>query len=66
MSRKEIPSAVREGKPGSSMYPESSIGETIEGIATGRQVDWEPLVDYRRNGGVRNDHSRSSGLVTRR
>ena len=50
MSRKEIPSAVREGKPGSSMYPESSIGETIEGIATGRQVDWEPLVDYRRNG----------------
>ena len=50
MNTKEIPSAVREGKPGSSMYPKSSLGEVNHGIATGREVDWEPLVDYRRNG----------------
>ena len=50
MSDKGMPSAVREGKPGSSMYPESSLGETVPGISTGREVDWEPLVDYRRNG----------------
>ena len=50
MNNEDIPSAVREGKPGSSMYPESSLGEIIDGIATGREVDWEPLVDYRRNG----------------
>ena len=50
MSSEKIPSAVREGKPGSSMYPESSLGEAVEGIPTGRDVDWEPLVDYRRNG----------------
>ena len=50
MSKKGMPSAVREGKPGSSMFPESSLGETVKGISTGREVDWEPLVDYRRNG----------------
>ena len=52
MTQQEIPSAVREGKPGSSMYPESSLGENVPGIPTGREVDWEPLVlvDYRRNG----------------
>ena len=50
MSSEKMPSAVREGKPGSSMYPESSLGEAVEGIPTGREVDWEPLVDYRRNG----------------
>ena len=48
MTQQEIPSAVREGKPGSSMYPESSLGENVPGIPTGREVDWEPLVDYRR------------------
>ena len=42
MNNEDIPSAVREGKPGSSMYPESSLGEVIDGIATGREVDWEP------------------------
>ena len=47
MTKKVMPSAVREGKPGSSMFPESSLGENVEGISTGREVDWEPLVDYR-------------------
>ena len=37
MNTKEIPSAVREGKPGSSMYPKSSLGEVNHGIATGRE-----------------------------
>ena len=50
MSEDHMPSAVKGGRPGSSMYPESSLGENIEGIPTGREVDWEPLVDYRRNG----------------
>ena len=33
MTQQEIPSAVREGKPGSSMYPESSLGENVPGIS---------------------------------
>ncbi len=37
-------------KPGSEFYPASPLGEPIEGVATGRDVEWEPLVDYRRNG----------------
>lgn len=32
------------------VYPTSPFGEKIEGIPTGRDVEWEPLVDYRRNG----------------
>ena len=32
------------------MYPRSPLGEKEEGIPTGREVAWEPLVDYRRNG----------------
>jgi L-asparaginase len=32
------------------VYPSSPLGETVEGIPTGRDVEWEPLVDYRRNG----------------
>jgi L-asparaginase II len=32
------------------MYPKSPLGEHHEGIPTGRDVEWEPLVDYRRNG----------------
>ena len=44
------PSAVQPGRPGSEVYPTSPMGEVIEGIATGRDVEWEPLVDYRRNG----------------
>ena len=43
-------SAIEDGRPGSGIYPTSSLGEDIPGIATGRDVEWEPLVDYRRNG----------------
>jgi len=32
------------------VYPSSPLGEKIPGIPTGRDVEWEPLVDYRRNG----------------
>lgn len=42
-------SAVAPGRPGSSIYPTSPLGASLDGIATGRDVDWEPLVDYRRN-----------------
>ena len=38
------------GRPGSNIYPSSPLGEDVAGIPTGRQVPWEPLVDYRRNG----------------
>ena len=31
-------------------YPKSPFGEQEKGIPTGRDVEWEPLVDYRRNG----------------
>ena len=31
-------------------YPSSPFGDQIPGIPTGRDVEWEPLVDYRRNG----------------
>jgi L-asparaginase len=34
----------------SRIYPTSPFGENVEGIPTGRDVEWEPLVDYRRNG----------------
>ncbi len=34
----------------SEIYPKSSFGENIPGIPTGRDVEWVPLVDYRRNG----------------
>lgn len=44
------PSSVSGHRPGSSVYPSSPLGEQIEGIPTGRDVEWEPLVDYRRNG----------------
>ena len=43
-------SSVSEQRPGSKVYPKSSLGEQREGIPTGRDVEWEPLVDYRRNG----------------
>jgi len=41
---------VRAGQPGSDLYPTSPLGEQIEGLPTGREVAWEPLVDYRRHG----------------
>jgi L-asparaginase II len=37
-------------RPGSSVYPTSPLGDTDERIPTGRDVEWEPLVDYRRHG----------------
>ncbi len=36
--------------PGREMYPTSPLGEQVKGIPTGRDVGWEPLVDYRRYG----------------
>ncbi len=45
MSR-EIPSC----SPGSALFPSSPLGDTEPGIATGRDVPWVPLVDYRRAG----------------
>ncbi|MEA3190189.1 MAG: hypothetical protein QOD77_771 [Thermoplasmata archaeon] len=39
-----------ESGPGSEMYPTSPLGEQAKGIPTGRDVEWEPLVDYRRHG----------------
>jgi L-asparaginase len=46
----EHPSAVSSGRPGAEIFPSSPLGEKIDGIPTGRDVEWEPLVDYRRNG----------------
>ncbi len=46
----KTPSSVRPGRPGSGIFPTSPLGEQVEGIPTGRDVEWEPLVDYRRNG----------------
>jgi L-asparaginase II len=37
-------------RPGQDLYPTSPLGESVPGVATGRDVDWQPLVDYRRNG----------------
>ena len=34
----------------SKNYPGSPFGDQIQGLPTGRDVEWEPLVDYRRNG----------------
>ncbi len=36
--------------PGAEHYPTSPLGESEANIPTGRDVEWEPLVDYRRNG----------------
>jgi L-asparaginase II len=36
--------------PRTKLYPTSPFGEQQEGIPTGRDVEWQPLVDYRRNG----------------
>ena len=44
----EQPSGVSPGRPGSAVYPKNPLGEQFEGIATGRDVEWEPLVDFRR------------------
>ncbi|MEC9120066.1 MAG: hypothetical protein VYC33_01915, partial [Candidatus Thermoplasmatota archaeon] len=44
----EQPSSVAPGRPGSAVFPTNPLGEEHEGIATGRDVEWEPLVDFRR------------------
>ena len=36
--------------PGAHKYPTSPLGVQEDGIPTGREVPWEPLVDYRRAG----------------
>ena len=36
--------------PGQEQYPTSPLGEHVKGIPTGRDVEWVPLVDYRRFG----------------
>lgn len=36
--------------PGSEQFPRTPLGESEPGIPTGRDVEWEPLVDYRRFG----------------
>lgn len=50
MTRLRGPSSVAGNRPGAEIYPTSPIGEARDGIPTGRDVEWEPLVDYRRNG----------------
>jgi len=42
-------SAIGGGRPGSAVYPRSPLGEADPRIPTGRDVEWVPLVDYRRN-----------------
>ncbi len=49
MMAQQPPSSVAPGRPGSGVYPTTPLGEEHEGIATGRDVEWEPLVDFRRN-----------------
>ena len=48
MSEQDRPSSVSHGRPGSRIYPSNPLGEKHEGIPTGRDVEWEPLVDFRR------------------
>ncbi len=40
----------RGDRPGDALYPTSPLGEQDARIPTGRDVEWEPLVDYRRHG----------------
>jgi len=37
-------------RPGAEFYPASVLGDAVPGLPTGRDVEWEPLLDYRRNG----------------
>ena len=37
------------GRPGAPMYPRSPLGDADARLPTGRDVEWEPLVDYRRH-----------------
>lgn len=40
----------RPGPHAAHLYPSSTFGDQEAGIPTGRDVEWEPLVDYRRHG----------------
>lgn len=40
----------RPPHPRDALYPRSPFGDQEPGIPTGRDVEWEPLVDYRRAG----------------
>jgi len=42
------PSSVAPGRPGSGVYPSTPLGEEHADVPTGRDVEWEPLVDFRR------------------
>jgi L-asparaginase II len=42
--------AVPAARPGNSVYPSTPLGESDPRIPTGRDVEWVPLVDYRRHG----------------
>ncbi len=41
---------MKQGFDEKDVYPSSPFGEKEKNIPTGRDVEWEPLVDYRRNG----------------
>ena len=47
--KERTPTDVAPGRPGSGVYPDSPLGRSVPGIKSGREVEWEPLVDYRRN-----------------
>ena len=42
--------ATSPARPRDAMYPPSPLGVREEGVPTGRDVEWEPLVDFRRGG----------------
>lgn len=43
----EAPGTPRAAR---GLYPTTPLGESEPGIPTGRDVEWQPLLDYRRNG----------------
>ncbi|MBM4179601.1 MAG: hypothetical protein FJ211_09745, partial [Ignavibacteria bacterium] len=50
VNKNSTEAAAQPKSPGAHLYPQDPLGERIPGIPTGRDVDWQPLVDYRRNG----------------
>ena len=50
IARRPWPQERPERRDDSWVYPRSPLGVQEEGIPTGRDVEWEPLVDYRRHG----------------
>ena len=61
-----LTSTAASPRPGSSLYPTSPLGEKDPRIPTGRDVEWEPLVDYRRERRERDDDPRRGRLGVRR